>query len=229
MTTTHNADAFTAVNATDAHFTRRRYLFAFGAYGATRLLVWSNSLDDALDIATDYLATHAPGLLADDAVADEYQRAMAEGLDEQRAMAFAEVDTTACGDGHYLHSWEWTVVAVDPSRAFLLGLQGRSAERRKRECVRTFARETGPRCLRLCACCNGRGVESTACDDSECECGGLVDCAACEGLCVLFDDLATHYSDQTCRATSCAHSDETRLTIDGGASRRVACAHGVSL
>lgn len=105
------------VNPNEASWTRHRFVLAFGAYGWTQVMVWANSLDDALDEAVDYIADHEPGLLADDAVAEEYERAIAEGKSEGEAQEEATVDTTCAGNnGHYLNSWEWTIVAEDPER-----------------------------------------------------------------------------------------------------------------
>lgn len=109
------------VNPGERDWTRHRFILAFGAYADTSLMVWADSVDDALDECVDWIAEHAPGLLADEAVADEYQRGIAEGLDEEAAQDAATVDTTCAGNcGHYLHSWEWSVVSEDPSRAFIL-------------------------------------------------------------------------------------------------------------
>jgi hypothetical protein len=110
------------VNGTDRDWTRHRYILWFGAYGWTRAMVWADSLDDALDVACDWLAEHAPGLLADEQVAEEYRLAIAEGLDDEAAGARAAVDATPCGDGHWILSWEWGVVAEDPTRAEVLAM-----------------------------------------------------------------------------------------------------------
>jgi hypothetical protein len=209
MTTTnrnaHNSQSFVAVNATDAGWTRHRYLLSFGAYGWTRLLVWANSLDDAFDVACEYLHGHAPGLLADDAVQAEYLAAVAEGYDDERAQELAEVDTTRSSDGHYVHSWEWTLSAKNPTRAFLLQLQGRDV--RPGSCVRTASRAFGDECSHLCGCCNGTGYQRDSDSDSEWLCEG------CKGTGRLVDDVASHPRDQHCSATSCATPDAVRMRI----------------
>jgi hypothetical protein len=116
----------TPVNASDKDWTRHNYVLAFGAYGDTLLRVWGNSLDDALDEAVDWIADHAPGLLADDEVNDEYKRLVSEGMSEEEAQEEATVDTTTAGNaGNYLHSSEWTVVVEDPSRADIFEIQRR--------------------------------------------------------------------------------------------------------
>ena len=119
------------INPGDSDWTEHRYILAFGAYGWTVLMVWANGLEDALDECVDWLADNDPGLLCDKEVADEYKRAIADGKSEEEAQAAAEVDTTCAGNsGHYLHSWEWTIVAEDPTRAEVLAIQGRGPEAR---------------------------------------------------------------------------------------------------
>lgn len=114
------------VNPSDKTWTKHRFIFWFGAYGWTRLMVWANSLDDALDEAVDWIADNAPGLLADDAVTEEYNRCIGEGMSEEEAQEEATVDTTCAGNcGHYLNSWEWGILAEDPTRAEVLELLGR--------------------------------------------------------------------------------------------------------
>lgn len=115
----------TNINANDRHWTRHRYVLWFGAYGDTRLLVHANSLDDALDEGIDWLVDNEPGLLADSAVEEEYQRLRAEGMDQQEAMETAEQDTTSGGNaGNRIHSHEWGIVAEDPTDAQLRELGG---------------------------------------------------------------------------------------------------------
>jgi hypothetical protein len=107
----------TAINSSDKHFTSNRYILAFGAYGWTQLMVWANNLEDALDECVDWIAENAPGLLCDDEVAELYKEAIAEGKSEEEAREESEMDTTVAGNcGHYLHSWEWNIVAENPTR-----------------------------------------------------------------------------------------------------------------
>jgi hypothetical protein len=110
------------VNPGDADWTRHRYLFCLGAYGWTRCLVWANDEDSALDELGEWCAEHAPGLLADEAVAQEYQDARDEGLDEESAQERAELDTVRDGSGHYWLSWEMSYTA-DPTREQLLSFE----------------------------------------------------------------------------------------------------------
>ena len=112
------------VNGHDRRWTRHRYILSFGAYGSTRLMVWANHLEDALDEAIDWIADNAPGLLCDDEVSEEYERAIKEGLSEEEAHERATEDTTCGGNaGHYILSYEWSIVAEDPTRADILAMQ----------------------------------------------------------------------------------------------------------
>lgn len=113
------------VNPGDASWTRHRYVLALGAYGWTRLLIWANSLEDAIDTAAGWCETHAPGLLCDDEVREEFGRAQLDGLSDGEAYERATVDTINTGDGHYFHSWEVHLMAEDPSRETLLRIQER--------------------------------------------------------------------------------------------------------
>lgn len=106
------------VNPSDRSFTKNRYILAFGAYGWTRLMVWANSVDSALDEAVDWIEDNAPGILCDDEVKSAYEEAVSDGKSEEEAMEIAEVDTTVAGNhGRYLHSWEWSILAENPTRA----------------------------------------------------------------------------------------------------------------
>ncbi len=116
------------INGSDRDWTRHRYILAFGAYGRTRLMVWANSLENALDEAIDWIVDNKPGLLGDEQVHEAYSEALAEGKSEEEAIEEAEVGTTCgCNEGHYILSWEWTILAEDPTRAQVLELQGRAA------------------------------------------------------------------------------------------------------
>jgi len=106
------------LNPTDRDWTKHRYILWFDACGSTRIMIWANGLDSAIDEAVDYLADNAPGLLADADVFEEYNRLIANGMSEEEAQEGAEIDTTCAGNfGHYLNSGEWGIVAEDPSRA----------------------------------------------------------------------------------------------------------------
>lgn len=111
------------VNPGDKSWTKHRYILWFGVCGPTTLLVWANSLDDALEECGDWLHDHAPGHFCDEQVNEEYQAALAEGLSEEDAYERATEDTTTLDSGHYLPSWEWGILAEDPTRAELIALQ----------------------------------------------------------------------------------------------------------
>ena len=113
----------TLVTPTDRRFFRRGYVLWFGAYGATYLHVFADNLEEALDTCVDWIADHAPGLLADSEVSEEYQAALAEGLSEDEARERSEIDTTIAGNcGNYLHSWEWGILTEGISGRDLIAL-----------------------------------------------------------------------------------------------------------
>lgn len=113
----------TIVNASDRGWTRHNYILAFGAYGETKLRVYANSLDVALDEAIDYLVEHAPGYIVDEAVNEAYTVAIADGMSDEDAQAYATEDTYCGGNcGNYILSHEWTVVCEDPSRTEIKAL-----------------------------------------------------------------------------------------------------------
>ena len=87
----------TIVNAYDRDVWDNNYIIALGAYGNTLLRIYEDSLDRAIDIAVDWVVDNAPGLLADSEVQDEYERLLAEGLEEESAMKQAEADTIQAG------------------------------------------------------------------------------------------------------------------------------------
>lgn len=119
------------VNPNDKNWTRHRFILWFGAYGSTRLMVWANHLEDALDEAIDWLVENAPGHIVDDQVNEAYNAALAEGKSEEEAIEEAEADTTTGGNaGNHILSYEWGIVAEDPSRADVLEIQRRTPERR---------------------------------------------------------------------------------------------------
>jgi len=114
------------VNPNDSDWTKHRYILWFGACGATYLMVWANSLDDALDEAIDWCVEHAPGLLCDDQVNEAYNAALEEGKSEEEAMEIAEMDVTTGGNyGNHVLSWEWGIAVENPTRQQILELQER--------------------------------------------------------------------------------------------------------
>ena len=127
MDSANNREVY-AVNPNDADWTSGRFILAFGAYSALYLVIWANSFDDALDGAIDWIADHKPGLLCDDQVAEAYKDALAEGYSEDQAHEKAAMDCICAGNaGNYIPSWEWSVVAENPTRQQMLAILGRSA------------------------------------------------------------------------------------------------------
>ncbi len=123
---TQNLFPIVLVNPNDKSWTQHRYILAFGMYGWTRLMVWANSLDDALDEAVDYLREHAPGHISTDFVNEEYKSNCESGMDQEEAWEAATEDMTCAGNyGDYIGSDEWKVIAEDPSREEVLRLLGR--------------------------------------------------------------------------------------------------------
>ncbi len=127
------------VNQDDRSWTRHRYVLWFGACAPTRLMVWANSLDDALEEAAEHLAEHAPGLVMKE-WGDEHKTLVAEACAE-RGITFpvgfekmedddtslvskweitdqAEADLTRTESG-FLTSYEWGIDLEDPTRAEL--------------------------------------------------------------------------------------------------------------
>ena len=53
-------------NPTDRSWTRHRYILWFGACGATRVMVWANDLESAMEEAAEWLKEHAPGHITEE-------------------------------------------------------------------------------------------------------------------------------------------------------------------
>lgn len=113
------------VNPSDKAWTEHRFVLSFGEHRETRLLVWANSLDDALDESVDWIADNAPGHLVDDTVKERYEYLLKEepDLTDECRWERATAETTCAGNnGHYIDSFEWDILAEDPSRAHMLAL-----------------------------------------------------------------------------------------------------------
>jgi hypothetical protein len=122
------------VNPEDRNWTRHRYVLWFGAYGPTRLMVWANDLDSALEEAAEWLSEKAPGLIMKE-WSDEHKDLIRE-VCEERGISFpegfqamdmetqwdiaeqAEADLTRTESG-FLTSYEWGLDLEDPTRAEL--------------------------------------------------------------------------------------------------------------
>jgi hypothetical protein len=98
---------------------------------------YANSIDSALDEAADYLAVHAPGLLANEQYQEAYEEAHAKAIaaghweDEAIEIAHdeASVGMTCAGNhGEWLLSWEWGIAAENPTREQRLALFGGGAK-----------------------------------------------------------------------------------------------------
>lgn len=108
----------TYINRDDRHWTDNKFALWFGPYGETKLVVFSDHLQNALDESIDWLVEHAPGLLCDEQVKEAYEEAIAEGKTEDEAIEIAEVDTVRGGNcGNYIFSHEWGILSENPSKA----------------------------------------------------------------------------------------------------------------
>jgi hypothetical protein len=120
-------------NPSDRSWTRHRYVLWFGACGPTRVMVWANSLDDAIEIAAEWLADHAPGnlipiwgeehkgLIAEACSDRGVDFATFDGLDDDAKSAIttdAEADLSMTESG-FLTAYEWGIDMEDPTRAQL--------------------------------------------------------------------------------------------------------------
>ncbi len=122
------------VNPEDASWTKHRFIMWFGAYGSTNLSIWSNSLDDAIETAGEYIAKHWPGMIMKD-WGDEHKELVREACTESgvdfpagfdaledeakwKICETAEADLTRTESG-FLTSYEWGLNLEDPSRAEL--------------------------------------------------------------------------------------------------------------
>lgn len=83
------------------------FVFTFGAYGSTWVLVYANGVDSALEVAADWLKDNAPGHFVEPDYPDvdwtTLSSAEADALRE-----CAEVDLTYTEAG-WIPSWEWHV------------------------------------------------------------------------------------------------------------------------
>lgn len=126
-----------------------RFLFSFGAYGTTHVMVFETSLERALELAADWLADNAPGHImlhgnGNDKYDPELDALMAEackkaGLQwpipdtidmsdcdamqpywDAEQKAYADLTYTERG---YLTSYEWSMIE-NPDHATVLELAG---------------------------------------------------------------------------------------------------------
>jgi hypothetical protein len=106
---------FVLVNPTDYNTYMRNsvFAFAFGAYGWTKLIVWeaSDHIDDALEVAGEWLAEHAPGILTSEEEIGVLVREAQEedpSASEEDAFQTATQDMTYTESG-WIPSWEWSM------------------------------------------------------------------------------------------------------------------------
>lgn len=115
----------TLVNPCDSGWTRHKYLVSVGAYLDDHYLVFANSFEKAVNEIFYHLESHSPGVFCTDAVLEEYERLVAEGMDPCEAQEQACIDTVSDDDQtNYLPAWEIAIVE-DPDRETILRLQGR--------------------------------------------------------------------------------------------------------
>lgn len=117
----------TVIDGVDRQWCKQRFIFWFGSCGATYLMAWGNGLEDALEKCVDWLVDNAPGILCDDEMQEEYNRAIAEGKSEEQAQEEAETDVTVFGHSGYhgIRSDDWGICMENPTRAEILEFQGR--------------------------------------------------------------------------------------------------------
>lgn len=117
------------INPTMRTYHEHAYVLWFGAYGWTRLHVYADSLEDALEECAAWLADYAPGLIVKTG-SDEYQDLMREACVELElpwpppkdadldpyweAEDSAMVDMTRTESG-WIASWEWGIGLEDPT------------------------------------------------------------------------------------------------------------------
>ena len=118
------------VPSLNAHgrYADQRWLFTFGAYGETLVLVRAQAFEDALETAAEWLAEHAPGHLnTEDEMEELYQEAceeaglpwpppctddVAEARGYNDARESVEADLTYTESG-YLASHEWWAIECE--------------------------------------------------------------------------------------------------------------------
>lgn len=132
------------VNPTDRDYARHTWILNFGCVGTTFLMIWANGIEDAIEIAADWLATNAPGHIMAE-WSDEHKDLIRE-VCEERGIAFPEGFEALCKDARdgvsedawqiceeaeadltrtesgFLTSYEWGIWAEDPERSEVLEL-----------------------------------------------------------------------------------------------------------
>lgn len=111
----------TIINPNDRNWTRHRFVLSFGAHAPTHLMVYANSLDDALEECGEWLLEHEPGHFHDpDYSGVATEKACTQCIpnevfcDDCQQVAVTDMTYTESG---WLLSWEWSITLEDPSRA----------------------------------------------------------------------------------------------------------------
>lgn len=120
----------TMINPTMRRFHDHAFVLCFGAYGWTRLHVYADSLEDALEECASWLADHAPGLITKQN-SDEYNDLMREACEESNLVwpppkdcddyePYWEAEESAMTDhtrteAGWIPSWEWGIALEDPT------------------------------------------------------------------------------------------------------------------
>jgi hypothetical protein len=110
---------YVLVNPLEYENRMRTQLFAmhFGAYGTTRLLLWADHLETALELAAEWLAQYAPGHISTEEHIGQLVKEVQEeepGISDEDAYEKATADLTYTESG-YLTSYEWTVDDIPKS------------------------------------------------------------------------------------------------------------------
>lgn len=129
-------------NPHDRSWTNGSFLFSLGAYGWALVLVYADHLGDALDaLVDDYIEDHAPGYLVSpeeqetlirEALADsnhtweEFIEAVGSETWAQEIEQSALSDTTMAGSHGQRITWEWSIVAENPTKHDLIAIAKRS-------------------------------------------------------------------------------------------------------
>lgn len=107
---------FEVLNGTDRDWTKHSYVLAFGICMPRNVLVYANSLEDALDTAVDWLKENHPGLIVNDQVNEVIKELLASGKPEDSVYDHLDGFTSGGNCGDFIDSDEWSIVFEDPSR-----------------------------------------------------------------------------------------------------------------
>lgn len=127
-------------NPSEKGFWEHTFVLWFDSHAATNVLVYANSLDDALEEAAQVLREKGwTGLFTEPDYKDAFEDLQRDGeipegitfediatcgmIDEvsEKVLCAAEADLTYTESGH-IASWEWGIVAEDPSKKELIDI-----------------------------------------------------------------------------------------------------------